>query len=108
MATVHRDLDETDARARAVDYHSTDGDDSANFNAPPSSGLPSFLPWPLYRFRYAGNLSLAAGIVTGITAYCWGFMPAWAGFLAGAFCVSVILAVIQAKDDARRSAQRSA
>jgi hypothetical protein len=102
MATAHREL-EIELRDDTFEADSTDGHDNAHVTdgSRPSPDLPG----SLYRFRNAGNLSFAAGIVTGITTYCWGILPAWAGFLAGAF--SVVAAIIQAKNDARRSARRA-
>jgi hypothetical protein len=104
MATAHREF-EIELRDDVFDPDSTDGHNNAHSagEAGPSPNLPG----SFYRFRNAGNLSFAAGIVTGITTYCWGILPAWAGFLVGAFSVSVAVAIIQAKNDARRSARHA-
>jgi hypothetical protein len=102
MATVDTDVPGPDVRDDNIESHSVDEHESIRGSH--DLGSPFGVPGPLYRFRDAGNLALSAGIVAGIAMYCWGSLPAWAGFLIGAFSVSVVTALVQAEIDARRSA----
>jgi hypothetical protein len=105
MTPVQPEIAEPDIVDHVVDSGSTDGHSDADGHCEPR--LPLGSPGPLYRYRNSGNLVLSAGIITGIVTYCWGLLPAWAGFLAGALSVSIVTAIIQAKNDALRSAGRT-
>ena len=109
MVTACRQVEEADVRERDVEIRATGGHQNNDRDDHPrvltwGSGVPG----PLYRFRHAGILAISAGVVTGILAYGWGFLPAWAGFLAGTLATVTASSVIQARNDARRSAHRTA
>jgi hypothetical protein len=63
---------------------------------------------PLYRYRLSGNLVLSAGLVGGMIAYSLALSSPWIGFAALALPVSIATSIIQAKEDARRSADTAA
>jgi hypothetical protein len=108
MATVHRELNEIDVRDCELESGTTDGHDNDDYGKhAPKSRWGSGVPGRFYRFRNSGNVAVSAGVVAGIATYAWGILPAWAGFLAGTLATVVVLAVIQARNDARRSAQRT-
>ena len=104
MATAYATSQQTDSDAPGRGMYSsasTDGRGNRDGRRMPGA---SFDFWEyLYRYRIAGNTVLSAGIIGGILAYCWGLAPAWVGFMAGSLPVSIVVATIQAKNDARRS-----
>jgi hypothetical protein len=108
MATAHREVEEVDVRDYVAETPSTGGCDDGDYDDYSRvTRWGSGVPGPIYRFRNAGNLALAVGVVAGIVAYSGGFIAAWAGFLAGTLAAVVASAVIQAGNDARRSARRT-
>jgi hypothetical protein len=109
MVAVCRDVEEAIVRERDVEIRTTDDHlHNEHDDRPRVPRWGSGVPGPLYRYRNAGILALSAGVATGILTHGWGFLPPWAGFLAGTFATVSASAVIQARNDARRSAHRTA
>jgi hypothetical protein len=67
----------------------------------PEPARPFPFPPSAYRYHDGGTAVLTAGIVTGILTYCWGLLPAWAGFLAGAIPTFLTAAAWYSTHDAR-------
>ena len=95
MATTHREADSSLEMTIDLtqDGPSEDGDrePAYRFRFPPAT----------YRYHDGGTAVLTAGIITGILTYCWGLLPAWAGFCAGAIPTFLIAALWYSTRDAR-------
>lgn len=61
---------------------------------------PDF-PGDAYRYHNGGTAVLTAGVIAGMVAYCWGVLPAWGGFLAGAIPTFLLVALLYTTRDAR-------
>ncbi len=104
MATAHATSQNADSDAPGSGvYSSTPTDCRISPDGRRISGAPSDFWGYLYRYHIAGNIVISAGILGGILAYCWDLRPVWIGFLAASLPVSIVVAIIQAKTDARRS-----
>ncbi len=95
MATAHHEADSNLEITVDLteDGHSRDGHHEASHRFR--------FPSPGYRYHDGGTAVLTAGIVTGILTYCWGLLPAWAGFITGAIPTFLIAAIWYSRHDAR-------
>jgi hypothetical protein len=95
MATAHHEADS--GLEITVDL----AQDGQSEDDRPEPGDDLRFPPPAYRYHDGGTAVLTAGIVTGILTYCWGLLPAWAGFIAGAIPTFLIAALLYSTHDAR-------
>jgi hypothetical protein len=109
MATIYQaEVEEIGVRRRNVELCARDEDrDEDDWGEPFYLNWGSGVPGSWYRYRNSGNFALSVGVLTGIAAYSWGFLPTWAGFAAGTLASVIASAVIQAINDARRGASRA-
>jgi hypothetical protein len=115
MATVHPEADSSlevcvpKAKTKTKTKEGPVKNDTSEPNWPPPSAEDTHIengngefhfPGPVYRYQNGGTAVLTAGIIGGIVTNCWGFLPAWAGFFAGAVPTFLMAALYYYTHDA--------